>query len=118
MDIARIDLLENNIHAGAKYLRYLSDRYFNDEDIDPINRALFSFAAYNAGPRRVRQIRSEAETMDLDPNVWFGNVEVVAARRIGRETVQYVSNIAKYYVAYKLMQTHRQQKSRAGDESP
>ena len=118
VDIAHIDLLENNIHAGAKYLRYISDRYFSDEGMDPINRALFSFAAYNAGPRRVRQIRSEAETMNLDPNIWFGNVEVVAARRIGRETVQYVSNIAKYYVAYKLMQTHRQQKNRAGDESP
>jgi len=27
---------------------------------------------------------------------------VVAAKRIGRETVQYVSNIYKYWVAYKL----------------
>ena len=37
------------------------------------------------------------------PDVWFGNVEVVAAREIGRETVQYVSNIYKYYVAYRLI---------------
>ena len=30
--------------------------------------------------------------------VWFNNVEEVAAKRIGRETVQYVSNIYKYYI--------------------
>jgi membrane-bound lytic murein transglycosylase MltF len=40
--------------------------------------------------------------MGLDPNIWFDNVEVVAAKRIGRETVQYVSNIYKYWVAYQL----------------
>jgi len=40
----------------------------------------------------------------LNPNVWFQNVEVIAARRIGRETVQYVSNIYKYYISYKLTQ--------------
>ena len=46
----------------------------------------------------------EAERQGLDPNVWFDNVEVIAARRIGRETVQYVSNIYKYYISYKLAQ--------------
>ena len=40
--------------------------------------------------------------MGLDPNVWFGNVELVAAKDIGQETVTYVANIYKYYVAYKL----------------
>jgi membrane-bound lytic murein transglycosylase MltF len=39
--------------------------------------------------------------MGLDPNVWFYNVEVAAAQEIGRETVQYVSNIYKYYIAYR-----------------
>jgi hypothetical protein len=29
-------------------------------------------------------------------------VEVIAAREIGRETVQYVANILKYYAAYRL----------------
>ena len=48
--------------------------------------------------------RAKAEAQGLDPNVWFGNVEVVAAREIGSETVQYVSNIYKYYVAYTLLQ--------------
>ena len=81
----------------------MMDRYFDDEKIDNFNRALLSFAAYNAGPAKVAKLRTEAESMGLDPNVWFRNVEVVAAKRIGRETVQYVSNIYKYYIAYKLI---------------
>jgi membrane-bound lytic murein transglycosylase MltF len=40
----------------------------------------------------------------------FGNVEVVARREIGRETVRYVSNIAKYYVAYRLATAIEEQK--------
>ncbi len=97
--------LDPNIHAGTKYLRFMVDNYFNDEaDLDPLNRTLFSFASYNAGPAKVAKLRSEAEKMGLDPNIWFRNVEVVAAKRIGRETVQYVSNIFKYYVAYKLLE--------------
>jgi hypothetical protein len=35
------------------------------------------------------------------PPKWFGNVELVVAKDIGQETVQYVANIYKYYVAYK-----------------
>jgi len=31
-------------------------------------------------------------------------VELIAAKRIGRETVQYVSNILKYYIAYKFLE--------------
>ena len=45
--------------------------------------------------------------MGLDPNVWFGNVELVAAKNIGQETVTYVSNIYKYYVAYTLASEQR-----------
>ena len=67
------------------------------------NKKLFSFASYNAGPARDAKLRKEAESMGLDPNKWFGNVEIVAAKRIGRETVQYVSNIYKYYISYKLI---------------
>ena len=37
--------------------------------------------------------------MGFDPNQWFNNVEEVAAKKIGRETVQYVSNLFKYYHA-------------------
>jgi membrane-bound lytic murein transglycosylase MltF len=100
--ISKIEKLDNNVHAGAKYLRFLEDRYFGDPKIDEVNRTLFSFAAYNAGPARIARLRKEAAQRGLDPNVWFGHVEVLAAKRIGRETVQYVSNIYKYYIAYRL----------------
>jgi membrane-bound lytic murein transglycosylase MltF len=102
VDIEGITELENNIHAGAKYMRWLRDRYFNDPDMSREEQTLFTFAAYNAGPGKVIRLRKEAAEMGLDPNIWFDNVEVVAAKRIGRETVQYVSNIYKYWVAYKL----------------
>ncbi len=101
--IPDIEDLENNIHAGAKYLRFLLDRYFADQAMDRLNQGLFAFAAYNAGPARVARLRQEAASVGLDPDVWFDNVEVIAAKRIGRETVQYVSNIYKYYVAYRLI---------------
>jgi membrane-bound lytic murein transglycosylase MltF len=100
--ISDIHELENNIHAGAKYMRFIRDRYFSDSDMDEMEQTLFSFAAYNAGPARITRLRKEAAQLGLDPDVWFGNVEVVASKRIGRETVQYVSNIYKYWVAYSL----------------
>ena len=84
VNIPDIEALENNIHAGVKYLRVIADQYFADENLDPLNRAMFAFAAYNAGPARISRLRKEAERMGLDPNQWFGNVEVVAAREIGR----------------------------------
>jgi membrane-bound lytic murein transglycosylase MltF len=103
--IKEIEKIEPNIHAGTKYLRFMADRYFTDEHgMDPLNRILFTFAAYNAGPGKITQLRKEADQMALDPNIWFQNVEIVAAKRIGRETVQYVSNIMKYYTAYKLLE--------------
>jgi len=105
--VKSIKQLENNIHAGTKYLRFMVDRYYADESMDELNKGLFAFASYNAGPARVAKLRREAAKKGLDPNVWFNNVEVVAARRIGRETVQYVSNIYKYYVAYKIIVKNR-----------
>ena len=100
--IPDIKPLENNIHAGSKYLRFLKDRYFDDPAIDDVNRTLLAFASYNAGPARIRGLRDRAAKKGLDPNVWFDNVEVVAAEQIGHETVGYVSSIYKYYVAYRL----------------
>ena len=100
-DITRV---EPNIHAGVKYIRFVIDRYFKDEPMDDLNKVLFAFASYNAGPGRIRQLRREAAARGLDANVWFDNVERIAAERIGRETVTYVGNIYKYYVAYTLVQ--------------
>ena len=98
-DIAQ---LEPNIHGGIKYMRHLVDEYFADEPMDETNKLLFAFASYNAGPGRIRQLRKQTEKRGLNPNLWFGNVEHIVSERIGRETVTYVANIFKYYIAYKL----------------
>ncbi len=81
--------------------------------MDPLNKTLFAFAAYNAGPGRVRQLRREARKRELNPNVWFNNVEIVAAERVGAETVTYVSNIFQYYVAYTLVTEDQQAREKA-----
>jgi membrane-bound lytic murein transglycosylase MltF len=91
-----------NIHAGAKYMDQLMTRYFKDANFDEQNRSLFAFAAYNAGPGRIQQMRSLARERGFNPDVWFNNVEVVTAEKVGMETTTYVRNIYKYYVAYKL----------------
>jgi len=102
INIQNVDTdMEKNINAGVKYLDFVSSRYFKDAKMNRMNRGLFAFAAYNAGPARVVQLRKKAE--GLDPNVWFNNVELIAAREIGAETVTYVSNIYKYYIAYKMV---------------
>jgi membrane-bound lytic murein transglycosylase MltF len=102
LKVGDIKQMEANIHAGVKYIRFMVDQYFADEPMDGLNKGLFAFAAYNCGPGRVRQLRKEAQTRGLNPNVWFNNVERIAGERVGRETVQYVSNIYKYYIAYTL----------------
>jgi len=101
--IPDISKLENNIHAGVKYMNFLRERYFSDPQIKEEDRVALAWAAYNAGPARVRSMRKLAEEMGLDPNVWFNNVEVAAGKLVGRETVHYVGNIFKYYVAYSLV---------------
>jgi membrane-bound lytic murein transglycosylase MltF len=106
--VGDITQTEANIHAGIKYMRFMIDQYYKDEPMTPVNKVLMTFASYNAGPGRIRQLRRETATRGLDPNVWFGNVERVASEKIGRETVQYVSNIYKYYVAYTLVLEQRQ----------
>ena len=64
--------------------------------------ATFAVASYNAGPTRIARLRKKAEAMGYNPNKWFGEVEVVVARAVGQETVQYVANIFKYYIAFKM----------------
>ena len=113
LGVGDITQLEPNIHAGAKYIRWVADNYFKDEPMTPLDKGLFAFASYNAGPGRIRQLRAEAEKRGLDPNVWFGNVEQIASERIGRETVTYVSNIYKYYVAYRLLEEESKRREEA-----
>ena len=102
--IADIHISDNNVHAGVRYLRFLRNRYFNKPEIDPVDRVLLSFAAYNAGPANIAKARKRAGQLGLDPDVWFGNVELAAANTISREPGSYVRNIYKYYVAYGHMQ--------------
>ncbi|MGH8680761.1 MAG: transglycosylase SLT domain-containing protein [Burkholderiales bacterium] len=104
LNVGDIKQIDSNIHAGVKYVRFMIDRYYRNEPMDDLNKGLFAFASYNAGPGRVAGLRREAAERGLDPNVWFNNVERIAAEKIGRETVAYVANIYKYYVAYSLVQ--------------
>jgi membrane-bound lytic murein transglycosylase MltF len=112
VNVAEIEKLENNIHAGTKYMRFIINRYYKDEPIDDLNKMLFGFASYNAGPAKVKRLRKKTAAMGLNPNVWFNNVEIAAAQVIGRETVQYVGNIYKYYIAYRMVTEQREKKQK------
>ena len=116
LNVGDITELEPNIHAGVKYMRFMIDQYYKDEPMDTLNKGLMTFASYNAGPGRLRQLRRETEKRGLDPNVWFGNVERVASERIGRETVTYVSNIYKYYITYRLLTDQQERRDAAKAE--
>ena len=113
MKVGDINQLEPNIHAGVKFLRAMMNEYYAKEPMDQLNRGLFTFAAYNAGPGRVRGLRRTAAERGLDPNVWFNNVELIAAEKIGRETVTYVSNIYKYFLAYEMLAEERAEREKA-----
>lgn len=102
--IDNIEELENNVHAGTKYLSVLRGHYFSDPDMEPTERMLFTMAGYNAGPNRINRLRRVAAARGLDPNVWFNNVELIVAAQVGREPVNYVGNIYRYYIAYKRAQ--------------
>jgi membrane-bound lytic murein transglycosylase MltF len=111
MNVGDIRQLEPNIHAGVKYTRRLMDHYLGNEPLDDLNKFLFTLASYNAGPGRIRQLRRAAPRLGLDPNIWLDNVEEIASARIGRETVSYVGNIFKYYVAYRLVTEEEQRRT-------
>ena len=97
---------------ASKYMRFLIDQYFNKPEIDTLNRHLLALAAYNAGPARVAQLRRMAKAKGLNPNLWFDNVEIIAAREIGRETVEYVSNIYKFYASYSALDYYVSQRGK------
>jgi membrane-bound lytic murein transglycosylase MltF len=115
MNVGDVHQKEANIHAGVKYIRFMVDKYFANEPMDDTNKILFAFAAYNAGPGRIHSLREEAAKKGLNPNVWVDNVELIAAARIGMETVTYVANIYKYYIAYKLVAEREEERKRAKD---
>jgi len=118
MDTGDITKVEPNIHAGIKYMSFMHNQCFADQPMDARNKILFSFAAYNAEPSKVLTLQQEAEKRGLNPYVWFNNVEIIAGRRIGEETVTYVSNIYKYYIASTLLEERRTQRGHAPTEMP
>ena len=116
LNVGDITKVEPNIHAGVKYFRFMMDEFYKDEPMTELDKGLMTLASYNAGPGRIRQLRRETEKRGLNPNVWFGNVERVVSERVGRETVQYVSNIYKYYVAYRLSMDREAARAKAKTE--
>ena len=114
--VGDIHLTEPNIHAGAKYMDWLMAKYFADAAFDEVNRTLFAFASYNAGPGAIARMREEARKAGLDADQWFNNVEIVTARKIGAETTTYVRNIYKYYAAYSLIEEARAEAQRAREQ--
>ncbi|MDW2406337.1 transglycosylase SLT domain-containing protein, partial [Vibrio sp. 1262-1] len=68
INIKNVRQLENNIHAGVKYLAFLRKQYFSDPAITAENKLYFTLAAYNAGPGNVERIRKRAAQQGYDPN--------------------------------------------------
>ncbi|WP_288130409.1 transporter substrate-binding domain-containing protein [Microbulbifer sp.] len=103
---------ERGLQAGVKYLDWLRDRF--DPEVDLQNRLWLSLAAYNAGIGHVYDAQRLAETLGLDRNVWFDNVEVAMLKLSepryfnkarygyarGAEPVEYVRKISRLYRAY------------------
>ena len=89
-----------------------SNQYFDEPGIDRVNRHLFAFAAYNAGPTASRDCAARPR-----PRGWTrtsgSTTSSLVAEDVGRETVQYVSNIYKYYIAYKLTLDRAQKRESA-----
>ena len=117
MRVGDITQIDPNIHAGTKFLRAMINEHYAKEPMDSLDKGLFAFAAYNAGPGRVKQLRRLAAQRGLDPNVWFNNVELMAAEKVGRETVTYVSNIYKYYLAYQMIEEQRAEREKTKAET-
>ncbi|BCG03930.1 peptidoglycan lytic exotransglycosylase (plasmid) [Paraburkholderia sp. PGU19] len=113
LNVGDIKVAESNIHGGAKYLDQLMTRYFPDAHFSEVDRPLFAFASYNAGPGNIAKMRKEALERGLNPDVWFNNVEIVVAEKIGIETTTYVRNIYKYYASYRLLEEARAKRTRA-----
>jgi membrane-bound lytic murein transglycosylase MltF len=114
--VGDISQIEPNIHAGIKYMRFMINEYYKNEPMDDENKALMTFASYNCGPNRMRSLRKEAAQRGFNQNVWFGNVERIAAERVGQETVTYVRNIYKYYIAYKLALEEQHEREKIKEE--
>ena len=111
--IPDISSIDDNVHAGVKYLHWLRETYYSNEAISALDRVLFSFAAYNAGPGNMKRARRRAKKLGFDPNRWFGNVEIGMYRAVSGEPASYVRNIYKYYVTYQGLESSRLARDKA-----
>ena len=116
LNVGDIHQVEPNVHAGIKYMRFMIDTYYKNEPMDELNKMLMTFASYNCGPGRMRGLRKDAASKGYNPNLWFNNVERSAAEKVGQETVTYVSNIYKYYIAYKLSLEEEEERKKAKEQ--
>jgi len=71
VNIPNIDELESNIHAGVKYLRFIRDKHFEKEPMDEMNKMLFTFASYNAGPEKSTGVARKPDKQGLIPMFGF-----------------------------------------------
>jgi membrane-bound lytic murein transglycosylase MltF len=119
ISIPNVQVVDANIHAGVKFLRsWWIDTTRTNRWTRP-QRGYLRWLLTTQDPLELRAY-GKAKEEGLDPNRWFNNVELIAAREIGRETVQYVSNIYKYYLAYKMVTEQRDKgahNTRAGGQS-
>ena len=113
MGVGDIWKAESNVHAGTRYLRQVVDQFFDEPQLTTQNRMMFAFASYNAGPNRIQRLRLLTDLLGFNRDVWFGNVELVVADRVGREPVQYVRNIVQYYVGDSRVEEVAQERDRA-----
>jgi membrane-bound lytic murein transglycosylase F len=100
------------IEAGTRYLKWASERF--ESSLPHSERVWFTLAAYNAGAGHVHDARKLAARRNLNPDIWFGNVEqamLLLSRREfaaearhgfvrGSEPVKYVYDIRNRYRAY------------------
>ncbi|MCP3689626.1 MAG: transglycosylase SLT domain-containing protein, partial [Gammaproteobacteria bacterium] len=116
--IPDVSTVENNVHAGVKYLHWLRSTYFSDPQISPLDQILFSLAAYNAGPGNMKRARKRAKQLGFNENRWFGNVEIGMYRAVSGEPASYVRNIYKYYVTYQNLEESRLAREKALKAGP
>ena len=103
LKVGDITVTESNVHGGTKYMDQLMTEYSR------MRSSTSRTVRCSRSPATTRDLAisrscKEAEKRGLDPNLWFNNVEVVTAEKIGIETTTYVRNIFKYYVSYRLTQ--------------
>ncbi|MCI5142957.1 MAG: hypothetical protein D3909_14755, partial [Candidatus Electrothrix sp. ATG1] len=100
VDLQRIQKPEENIHATARYLRFLADRYFSSPKLSKLDQNLMALAAYRTSPEQVMGARKKAALAGYNPDIWFNHVETAMPAEQGKDVTQYVRNIYKYMKAY------------------